>query len=299
MGICENINYDRISEFRDDYMADNVRFGPAGNPQGYRGKTVKVCDYIRSRGLNAYEYQATYGVRISKQSAVELRKNAEKNDVLVSMHAPYYLNLSSNKEDVVERSIQRLVQSARASEWMGAYRIVFHPGFYTIYTPKEAMERFKRTVSSLEEQLDSSGLSKYTFAPETTGKKSQLGSLEEIIEICQSHENFSPTVDFAHLHARSGGGIRDKGDYGEIFQKLEDNLGLNSLHAHFTRIEYTDAGEKRHHVLCETDYGPPLEPLLEEVAERGWKVTIISETPFLDEDALVIKRAYQQILGRV
>jgi deoxyribonuclease IV len=279
-------------------MAFDVRFGPAGNPLGYRGKTVEVCDYIRGRGLDAYEYQATYGVRIKKQSALELKKNSEKNNILVSMHAPYYINLASDKDDVIERSIMRLVQSAKAAEWLGAYRIVFHPGFYTKYTPSEAMNRCKKTIGKLEEQLDSLRVSDYTFAPETTGKKSQLGSLDEIIEICRSHENFAPTVDFAHLHARSGGQFKVKEDYGGIFSKLEDELGLNKLHSHFTSIEFTDKGERKHHVLYEDNYGPPLAPLLEEVAERGWDVTIICETPLLDEDALLMQGAYQEILRK-
>lgn len=276
-------------------MVNDVRFGPAGNPPGYRGQTPEVCNYIRGRGLEAYEYQATYGVRISKQSALKLRDNSKENNILVSMHAPYYINLSSPKEDVVERSIQRLVQSARAAQWMGAYRIVFHPGFYTEFVPEEAMKKFHLAVNDLTEQLDSLGVSDYTFAPETTGKKSQLGSLEEIIEICRSHENFAPTVDFAHLHARSGGKVKNKDDYGEIFTKLEDELGLKSLHSHFTHIEFTDKGERRHHILSDDCYGPPLEPLLLEIIERGWDVTLICETPLLDEDALLMQRNYRKI----
>lgn len=277
-------------------LTSNVRFGPAGNPLGYRGETVSVCNYIRKKGLDAYEYQATYGVRISKQSALKLKKNSKENDVIISMHAPYYINLSSNKDDVIERSIQRLIQSAKAAEWMNAYRIVFHPGFYTKYTPTEAMMKLHSAINVLNEKLESMGVSNYTFAPETTGKKSQLGSLEEIIEICRTHENFTPTIDFAHLHARSGGGIKSKEDYGIIFEKLEEGLGLKSLHSHFTNIEFTDKGERRHHALFEYSYGPPLEPLLEEIAERGWNVTVICETPRLDEDALLMKKAYNNIL---
>lgn len=278
-------------------MKFKVRFGPAGKPIGYNGITELVCDYIREIGLDAFEYQATYGVRINKQSALQLKDNSQKNKVLVSMHAPYYINLSSNKDDVVERSLDRLIQSARAAEWIGAYRIVFHPGFYTKYTPAEAMKRFQIAINNLEEQLDSRGILDYTFAPETTGKKSQLGSLDEIIEICRNNEKFEPTVDFAHLYARSIGGIKDKDDYGRIFTKLEDELGIKTLHSHFTRIEYTDKGEKRHHGLMEKNYGPPLEPLLNEITERGWNITIICETPFRDEDALLMQKEYYYLLN--
>jgi deoxyribonuclease IV len=280
-------------------MTSKVRFGPAGNPPGYKGKTVNVCDYIRGRGLDAYEYQATYGVRISKKSARRLKENASLNGVLVSMHAPYYINLCSPKENVIKNSINRLVQSAQASQWMGAYRIVFHPGFYTKYTPREALQRCKNTISELIERLETLNLKDYIFAPETTGKKSQLGTLDEIINICQSFDNFTPTVDFAHLHARYNGIMEDRKDYERVFDKLENELGLKSLHCHFTHVEYTDAGERRHHILGEEEFGPPLEPLIEVIIDWGWDVTMISESPILDEDALVMKAIYQEALEKV
>jgi deoxyribonuclease-4 len=276
-------------------MTSDVRFGPAGLPVGYKSNSNQVCSYIREIGLDAYEYQATYGVRISKQSALKLKENSRDNDILISMHGPYYINLSSNKDEVVERSIERLIQSARAAEWMGAYRVVFHPGFYTKKTPEEAMEKLNEAVDELTEQLESLQIRDYTFAPETTGKKSQLGSLEEIIEICQRHEKFAPTVDFAHLHARECGLFKDKDDYGRVFSLLEDELGIDTLHCHYTPIEFTDKGERRHHILGE-DYGPPLEPLLEEIIERGWDITLICETPLRDRDAILMKRDYRNII---
>jgi len=122
-------------------MTSDIRFGPAGRPIGYKGKTTQVCNYIKEIGLDAFEYQATYGVRISKQSALELGENAAKNDVLVSMHAPYYINLCSQKEDTVKKSITRLIQSVKAGDWMNSYRIVFHTGFYTKYSPEEAKKK--------------------------------------------------------------------------------------------------------------------------------------------------------------
>lgn len=273
----------------------DVRFGPAGLPVGYKGKSNLVCSYIRGIGLGAYEYQATYGVRISKQSALKIKEDSQKNDIMVSMHGPYYINLSSNKEEVVERSIQRLVQSARAAEWMDAYRVVFHPGFYTKQTPEEAMKKLNGAVDDLTERLESAGIRDYTFAPETTGKRSQLGSLEEIIDICLAHKKFEPTVDFAHIHARDRGLLKDRDDYGKIFGLLEDELGINTLHCHYTHIEFTDKGERKHHTLFE-DYGPPLEPLLEEIIDRGWNTTLICETPLRDVDARIMQNDYRNIL---
>ena len=276
-------------------MKPEVRFGPAGRPIGYKGKTEQVCDYIKEIGLDAFEYQATYGVKISKQSGLKLRDNAEKNDILVSMHAPYYINLCSQKEETIEKSIMRLVQSASAAEWLNAYRIVFHMGFYTKYSPQEAMKKCKKAIEDLLEKCESAGIKNYTFAPETTGKKSQFGSLEELINICQSFDNFAPTVDFAHMHARSGGSINSKEDYAKIFDKIEAELGLSTLHSHFTKIEYTDAGERRHHVLADENYGPPLTPLLELISENDYNVTMICETPLLAIDALQMKKEFINI----
>ena len=275
----------------------NVRFGPAGRPINFKGNAKDACSYIKEEGLEAYEYQATYGVKISKQSAIELKQNSEDNDVLVSMHAPYYINLSSNKDDVIERSIQRLVQAAKASEWMGAYRTVFHPGFYTSYTSNEAMDRCKNAIKQIMDKLEVLGVENYYFAPETTGKRSQLGNLDEIIEICRSFDHFEPTVDFAHVYARSRGKINKREDYNQIFQKLEDELGIKSLHSHFTHIEYTDAGERKHHKLLDDDYGPPLQPFIEEIAECGWNITVICESPLIDQDALLMKKMYIQFLA--
>lgn len=276
-------------------MKSNVRFGPAGRPIGYKGKTTQVCYYIKEIGLDAFEYQATYGVRINKQSALELKDNAKKNNILVSMHAPYYINLCSQKEETVKNSITRLVQSAKAGDWLDSYRIVFHMGFYTKFSPEEAMKKCKDTIKILLGNVESLGIKNYTFAPETTGKKSQFGSLDELIDICQSFDNFVPTVDFAHMHARSGGSIKTKDDYAKIFDKVESELGLKTLHSHFTRIEYSDAGERKHHILADENFGPPLTPLLEIIIENSFNVTLICETPLLDHDALIMKNEYKRL----
>ncbi len=276
-------------------MTAEVRFGPAGRPIGYKGKTEKVCDYINEIGLNAFEYQATYGVRISKQSGLKLKENADKNNVLISMHAPYYINLCSQKDETIKKSIERLVQSARAAEWLNAYRIVFHTGFYTKYSTQEAMDKCKKAIEELLENCESAGIKNYTFAPETTGKKSQVGTLDELIHICQTFDNFAPTVDFAHMHARSGGSIKSKEDYAEIFDKIEAELGLSTLHSHFTKIEYTDKGERKHHILADENYGPPLIPLLELISENGYNVTLICETPLIDIDSRQMKNEYEKI----
>lgn len=276
-------------------MINMIRLGPAGNPINYKGESSKVCSYIRAMNLDAYEYQATYGVRVSERIAKGIKEDSAKNDILVSIHAPYYINLCSPKDDVRERSIERLIQAARAGEWMGAYRIVFHPGFYSGQNREKALKVCEESISRLLEEMESSDIQDFCFAPETTGRISQLGSLSEIIRICKSFDNFEPTIDFAHIYARRRGAPRTVEDYINILDLLEDNLDIKHLHCHYTRIEYTDKGEKKHHSLDETDYGPPLEPILYALIEKGWNYTIICETPQRDRDALKIKETLMDL----
>lgn len=277
-------------------LVAKVRFGPAGKPIDFKGKAVEPCEYLAERGLKAYEFQSTYGVKIKEDAGRFLAQDSKKNDVLISMHAPYYINLSAKKPDVRERTVQRLVQSAIAAEWIGAYRIVFHPGFYTSFSSEEAMKIAKDTISSVFDELSVTECKNFIFSPETTGKKSQLGNLNEIIELCQSFDHFEPTIDFAHVYARGQGCLKTKDDFNNVFRKIEDNLAINHLHSHFTKIEYSNSGEKKHHTLDEDEFGPDLNIFLESLIETGLNATVICETPLIDKDALKMKKVYDELL---
>ncbi|MCQ2976558.1 MAG: TIM barrel protein [archaeon] len=275
---------------------DDVIFGPAGKPIEYKGKAFLSPEFLGPKGLHAFEYQSTYGVRIGESSALKLRDSAKNNNVLVSMHCPYYINLASKEDDKIDSSIERLIQSARVGEYMGAYRLVFHPGFYSNRKPDIVLDLAKQTCVDLLERCDEEGIENFTFSPETTGKRSQLGNIDEIIELCSSFEHFEPTIDFAHVHARGRGILNKKEDYNCIFSKIEDNLEIDRLHCHFTTIEYTYAGERKHHTLAEEDkYGPYIKDLLINLIENGWKATIICETPLIDQDALKMKELYDSL----
>lgn len=150
-------------------------FGPAGSPVNYKGAAYKAPKYIKEEGLDSYEYQSPYGVRIGEKSAKILKEESEKHDILISMHGPYYINLCSKEEEKIKKSLNHLIATARAGEWMGAYRLVFHPGFYSNRKPGKAMEISKNTINQLFEELEAEGIEEFTFAPETTGKRSQQG----------------------------------------------------------------------------------------------------------------------------
>ena len=278
-------------------MKPKVIFGPAGKPKEFKGKAFEACSYLNERGLLAYEYQSTYGVKIGETTAKKLKKDAKLNNTLISMHGPYYINMSSKEEEKIEKSIERLIQSAKAGEWMGAYRIVFHPGFYSNQKVEKALAIAKDAYKTLLQRCEDEGLKDYTFAPETTGKRSQLGNIDEIIDMCETFEHFEPTIDFAHIHARGRGILNKKEDYNCIFSKLEDKLDIDRLHCHFTTIEYTSKGERKHHTLNEyPEYGPYIEDLLLNLIENDWNATIICETPLIDIDAIKMKELYENLI---
>ena len=278
-------------------MKKQVIFGPAGKPLKYKGEAYKSPEFIHNEGLDSFEYQCSYGVRIKEKSASILKKEADKNNILISMHGPYYINLCSKDKEKIDKSIEHLIKSAKAGEWMGAYRIVFHPGFYTNRKPKKAMEISKNTINTLLERCEEECIENFIFSPETTGKRTQQGNISEIVELCSSFEHFEPTIDFAHIHARGRGLLNSKEDYNCIFSTIEDNLNINRLHCHFTTIEYGDGGEIKHHTLDETDkYGPNIKDLLENLIDNGWKANIICETPQRDEDALIMKKIYESLI---
>ena len=213
------------------------------------------------------------------------------------MHAPYYINLCAKEESKLDKSIGHLISAARAGEWMGAYRLVFHPGAYLNRKPEKAMEISKNTVNRLFEELEAEGIKEFTFAPETTGKRTQLGNVREVVELCATFDHFEPTIDFAHVHARGRGFLNKKEDYNCIFSTIEDQLDIDMLHCHFTTIEYGNGGEVKHHTLDENDeYGPQIEDLLSNLIDNGWNANIICETPLRDIDSLKMKKIYENMI---
>jgi deoxyribonuclease-4 len=289
---------------RRDYMAEHTRFGPAGVPPMFRlmgATTADVPKLLREEGLDAFEYQAVrWGPKpqIKQQDAEKLGEEARKNDVRLSMHGSYFVNLSG-KEDVVEASKRRLIAAATAADWMGAYVMVFHTGFYGRFEKEYA---FKTCVTALKEvsaEMKSLGL-KVKLGPETMGRKFQVGSIDEILAINQEVEGTQLVIDWGHLHARHQGTFKSSADMRAVAEKVEQQLGtqaLRSMHCHFSAIEFTSQGEKRHHTLDEKRYGPDFRMLAEVIADFGLHPTMICESPILDVDARKMKEILNEVLA--
>lgn len=270
-----------------------ARFGPAGIPPRCKGGTLDAIGFIAQEGLDALEVQWVRGVRLSEEKAREAKLLASKHDVELSAHAPYWINCCSTEKSKIAVSVRNLVESVKVGAVLGATHVVFHPGYYMRLSKQEAL---KRCIEMLKEVFRQAGERAKLLSPETTGKPTQLGSLEEVIEICREL-GLKPTVDFAHLHARSNGSLRTKEDYAKVFEQVEAELGariVKRLHCHFSEVEFGPKGERRHLNLF-TSNSPPLKELLEVVVERGYYPTFICESPKLDEDALKIKELYQKL----
>jgi deoxyribonuclease-4 len=284
-------------------VTEHTRFGPAGVPPMFRllGATMAdVPKLLHEEGLDAFEYQASrWGPipQIKLEDAQKLGLEARKNDVKLSMHGSYFVNLSGKKE-VVEASKRRLIACATAADWMDAYVVVFHTGFYGKVEKSFAFQNAVIALKEISAEMKSLGL-KVKLGPETMGRKSQVGTIDEILAISQQVEGTQLVIDWGHLHALHQGALKKVEDFRAVAEKVEQKLGteaLRSMHCHFSAIEFGSQGEKRHHTLDETRYGPDFRMLAEVIADFGLHPTIICETPILDVDARRMRDTLKEVL---
>lgn len=280
-----------------------ILFGPSGNSdsfyeQGYKS-SVDMPGWLKNMGLDAYEYSCARGVRISGDMAYKLGEQARENNIVLSVHAPYYINLASEENKTLENSEAHIIDTSSAAAAMGAKKIVLHPGSAGKLDRRTAFLNVKRNLYKVLEKLKRKNLN-VNLCPETMGKKNQVGTLEEVLDLCLLDESLIPTLDFGHLHALNSGALKKIDDYKRVFDKLVNTLGdkrSKNIHIHYSRIEYTEkGGEKKHWSYDDSQHGPEFEPLAECLMEYGISATIISESRgTMAEDALKIKNIYSII----
>lgn len=278
----------------------SAKFGPAGNSEsftkmGYKS-SLQVPEYLVSMGLDCFEYQCGRGVNIGLEKATELGKIANEKGITLSLHAPYYISMSSVEEEKRLNSVNYILSSARAVNAMGGDRIVVHTGSCGKITRENALELAMDTMRLAVDALDNEGLSNIHICPETMGKVNQLGTLEEVLELCTIDERLIPCIDFGHLNARDMGILKTFDDFEKIFLMMRDKLGSDRLklfHSHFSKIEYTTGGEKRHLTFEDNIYGPDFEPVMELTYKYDCNPIFICESAGTQaEDALKMKEYY-------
>ena len=286
-------------------MTEEIRFGVAGCPPNFWKAGFKRRDSVNNPlwlarvGLDAYEVQFTHGIRLTRERAMLLRKNAESKGIALSIHAPYYVVLTSTDRRVVKSSIELMLRCLEFASYLGTRKVVLHPGPHQ-GDVRDATKRCLDNLKVIRKNTDNRDA--YIYA-ETVGRRSYLGSLDDILHMCGELDFLRPCLDFAHIYAREGGGSWEKGDFKRIFDRVQDGLGidgLEGLHCHFYPIEFGESGERSHKNYKTGDYGPRYEPFLEVVAEYGLRPTIICESKDAqDEDALRMKAYYNGQMEKV
>ncbi len=280
-------------------------FGPAGNCDrfnlAYKG-TVYAPAWLRDLGLDCYEYQCGRGVNLGEDTARRIGAAAAEHGIGMSLHSPYFINLSSREPERVEKSLRYIEQSCHAADWMGGDRVVVHCGGLSGLTREEALNNTILNLALALQRLEEQGLGHVRLCVETMGKINVLGDADEVFAICQSDERLLPCIDFGHLNARSQGGMNSRKAMCTLLDQMEAAIGsarAAQFHAHFSKIEYSKGGEVKHLTFEDTIYGPDFSPLAEEIVRRNWSPRIICESAGTQaEDALQMKQMYQQALNR-
>lgn len=280
-----------------------VKFGPSGNSDAFYEagfkRSVEAPAWIASLGLDAYEYQCSKGVKITPPTSKKLGEEAQAHGVSLSIHAPYYINLSSEGESR-EKAIDYILQTLRAARIMGAARIVVHSGSCAKISRESALAMSRETLVRALAAADAENLGDIHICPETMGKINQLGTVGEVMELCRADERLIPCLDFGHIYARSIGEIRDYETFKPVFDTLFSALGekrARVFHSHFSRIEYTEkGGEKKHWRYEDTQFGFDFEPIARLIAEYKAEPTVICESlGTMAHDAAVLKQIYARV----
>ena len=268
-------------------------FGTAGVPNSASASlTLAGIQCAAQLGLDCLEIEFVKGLKMRSDTARKIKGQAKVHDISLSVHAPYYVNLNAAEEGKRLVSQERLLSSARMAEICGAKSVVFHPGYYGEVAAKQAfdtiMEGLKEVVSILKKERNP-----VVLRPETMGKKTQFGSLEETLFLCREVDGLQPCIDFSHIHAREGK-ANSYAEFHRILKKIEKKLGekaLKNLHIHISGVEYNAKGEMKHVDLQDSDFR--YDEWIQALEDFGVEGMVICESPNLEQDALMLKKLYE------
>lgn len=281
-----------------------IKFGPAGNGEDFYNKGYKNSEdmpkYLNSMGLSAYEYQCSRGVKVSDEKCEKLKRAALESNIDISVHSPYYISLSTQEEEKKLSTIKYIIDTMVVAKKMGAKRIVVHSGSLLGLDRKYAVESSKILLKRVLDEADRLGLGDIHICPETMGKINQLGTSEEVIDMCKIDDRLIPTVDFGHIYCRSLGKISTEEEFEKQLRMYIEELGyerFKNFHSHFSKMIYTEnGGEKEHVRFKDEQYGPDFKIVAKVLKKLNLEPVIICESAGTQcEDSLIMKEIYNNI----
>lgn len=280
-----------------------IKFGPSGNSNSFYAEGNKhseqAFEWLSTKGLTAYEYSFGRGINISDAKSLLMREQSEKYGVEISVHAPYYINFSNPSEEMIKKSIDYLINTAKKLQILGGKRVIFHPATVGKMSRDEAFLLCKKNFEKLLNAIYLNNLQELIFCPETMGKINQIGDEKEIATLCAMDKSLIPTLDFGHLNARTLGGLKNKDDFCRIIDNVMNIIGevkTKNIHVHFSKIEYSNGGEVKHLTFADNLYGPSYEKFLQVVSLYNITPVVICESNGTQaEDAQQMKNYYESI----
>lgn len=273
---------------------DKLNFLTAGMPlRTGKGSYPKAFDILKDMELDGMELEFVHGVRMSEESRGFVKECSD--NFVITAHGPFYINLNSKEEDKIEASVQRIIDTAAVASQAGAFSITYHAAFYMGKDKETVYNQVKMQTKRICDVLERENI-KVWVRPETTGKATQWGDIDEIVNLSKEFEQVLPCVDFSHLHARSAGEYNTYDEFSYVLEKIGKELGqyaLDNFHGHLAGIEYTAKGERQHLELEQSDMN--YKDLLKVMKEFGVKGALVCESPNIEDDCKLIKDYYYSL----
>lgn len=276
------------------FKFDKLNFITAGMPiRTGKGSYPQAFDVLKKMNLDGMELEFVHGVRMSDDNRIFVKEMAK--NFVITAHGPFYINLNSKEEEKIEASVQRIIDTAAVAAQAGAFSITYHAAFYMGRDKETVFEQVKTQTKRIIDILENEKI-KVWVRPETTGKATQWGDIDEIINLSKEFEQVLPCVDFSHLHARSAGEYNTYDEFSKVLEKMGNNIGqyaLENFHGHLAGIEYTAKGEKQHLNLENSDMN--YKDLIKVMKEFGVKGALVCESPNIEDDCKLLKNYYESL----
>lgn len=272
---------------------NRLHFGTAGIPRSTpQRSTEEGIRRVQELGLDNMELEFVHSVYLNEETAKKVNVIRKQTGILLTAHAPYYINLNAKEPQKKNASMSRILKTARIAHITGADSITFHAGYYLGMEKTVVYETIKQHLKEIVETLQAEN-NKVWIRPELTGKPTQFGDLKELLKLSTELDQVMPCIDFAHQHARNKGAYNSYPEFVGVLEEIEQMLGkqgLHNMHIHISGIHYGEKGERHHLVLKESDFC--YTELLKACASFGVRGVVVCESPNIEEDALLLKKTY-------